>query len=227
MENNIGKIKRPEIIRNLPYRKTLNARFKNLRQELQISSNTPIILYQGSISYGRGLKVLVSAMERITHPSAVLVLLGNGILSSELKKLAEAKHVLHRVYFHSAVMPDILPEWTSEATLGISSIEPICLSYKLCLPNKLFEYIQAGLPVIVSNLPEMEKTVKENNIGEIFESGNTEDLAEKIDNILNNPHLLAKYQKMVKKAAQKFCWEKEKIRLMNIYENCLNGSKRR
>jgi glycosyltransferase involved in cell wall biosynthesis len=215
-------IGRPFVIRNMSAKTPLRAGVKKdsrlLRQALGIKEEIPIILYQGMIAKGRGLLTLVFAMTKLSHPSAVLVFLGNGALVSELRARAKSRGLESRVYFHAAVSPGILPYWTRGADLGVHPIEGICKNHRLCLPNKLFEYIQAGLPVVVTDLPEMRKIVSHYGVGEVFRDGDAEDLAAKIDSLLVNGH---KYRLASRAAANVLTWDVEKLRLIDIYKSVL------
>ena len=84
------------------------------------------------------------------------------------------------IYFHKAVSPDVLLDYTSSADFGISTIEDSCLSYRYCLPNKMFEYLMAGIPVIVSNLYEMKRLVESNMVGTVAKENTSDVLKEAI-----------------------------------------------
>ena len=100
-------------------------------------------------------------------------------------------------------------------------MEDICLNHRYALPNKLFQYIQAGLPVIVTDLPEMKRVAEEYRIGEVFPSGDYNKLAEKIDKLLSDINLLKEYHLAALNAAKELNWEKEKKRLENIFRTLI------
>ena len=215
-------IPKPVVVRNIPIASDERRIDRHvLKSALAISAEVPLVLYQGGMTKGRDLITLIKAMERIKHPTGVLVFLGNGPLVPTLKTAAHETEIQERVFFHPEVPPDELCWWTQDATLGICSIEGICLSYRLSLPNKLFEYIQAGLPVLVSDLPEMRRVVSRYGVGEIYAGGDVAELADKIDRILCDPELREKYRQAAMVAAKTLHWGIEKETLMSVYQKLL------
>ncbi|MEQ8535497.1 MAG: glycosyltransferase [Imperialibacter sp.] len=127
------------------------------REEFSISPKSRIFLYQGALFRGRGLEVLLEAFRRLDESKYSLIIMGYGPMQEHIQTQA----LLHKnIFFKQAVHPDVVLSHTSSADFGISLIENTCLSYYYCLPNKLFEYLMAGVPCIVSDLPEMRKVVE-------------------------------------------------------------------
>jgi glycosyltransferase involved in cell wall biosynthesis len=157
-------------------------------------------------------------MAQVSHPSALLVMLGDGPLLINLHDQAESLGIKDKVYFHPAVPQTYLYQWTQDATLGVSPIESLCLSYNLCLPNKLFEYIQAELPVLVTDLPEMKRLVNHYGLGEVFPDGDASTLAKKIDLMLMDASLIDRYRNAAKNAARELNWDIEKKQLFMAYD---------
>ena len=145
-------IEKATLVLNTPFYQDVKK--KNLfRENLDIKVEQNIFLYQGALTYGRGIEILLDTFKKLEAKN-VIVFMGYGPLEDLLKE--EAKKYSN-IYFHAAVSPDILLDYTSSADYGISTIEDSCLSYRYCLPNKMFEYMMAEIPLIVSNLPEMKK----------------------------------------------------------------------
>jgi len=160
-------------------------------------------------------------MGRIKHPTGVLVFLGNGPLVPRLETAAQEVGIQERVFFHPEVPPGELCWWTQDATVGICPMEATCSSHTWSLPNKLFEYIQAGLPVLVSDLPEMRRIVSCYGVGEVYAGGDVVQLADKIDRILSNPDLIEKYRQAAMVAAKTLHWGVEKETLISVYQKLL------
>jgi glycosyltransferase involved in cell wall biosynthesis len=145
-------------IRNLP-RASANAfstaRTGRLRRALQVRADDALFLYQGVMDEGRGVEFLTSAFSGLP-PQYHLAFLGYGALEEHVRR-----HVreFQNIHFHPAVPRNELREVTGDADVGLCLIEPICLSYELCLPNKLFEYVAAGVPVLGSDLPCIRETI--------------------------------------------------------------------
>lgn len=133
----------------------------DIRRRINAVEDELIFLYQGAFFEGRGLEVLVSAFLQLPM-SYRLVLLGYGRMEAVLKDQAKGADNIH---FLPPAHPDEILSYTVQADIGLCLIEDTCLSYRYCLPNKLFEYIQAGLPVLVSDLPELAGFVKRNACG--------------------------------------------------------------
>lgn len=211
----------PLVIRNVPELGSESGAFDRnpgrLRHALGLQATVPLILYQGNLSSGRGLLPLVRAMSLMQEKSAVLVLLGDGPLRPQLLAEAKAEHVENRVIHHPAVAHNELAAWTKDADIGVCAIEPICRSYYFALPNKLFEFIHAGLPVLVSDLPELRSIVEQYGVGRIARSCSAEDLAAALDAMLASDEGLQKFSLAANAAARVLNWQEESVELKRCY----------
>jgi glycosyltransferase involved in cell wall biosynthesis len=111
----------------------------------------------------------------------------------------------------------MLLNYTASADVGLALIQNTCLSYNFCMPNKLFEYAMAALPVIVSNVKEMSAFVKKNQMGTILMSNTVEAINQEIDNFLSMD--LNSLKKNVKKVALKYSWQQQEKKMKKIYQN--------
>ena len=118
------------------------------------------------------------------------------------------------IHFHSAVSPQELGKYTVCADVGLCLIEDCCLSYRYCLPNKLFEYLAAGLPTIISNLPDMARVIDNFQCGWIVEP-NSESVAAVVNGI--TPEVLAEKATAARSSRQEFTWEEEEHTLIAVY----------
>lgn len=178
-----------------------------------------IILYQGAINIGRGLEQAILAM-RYTEDTK-LIIIGDGDIKPQLKKLVEKENLQNKVEFTGRLPLEELMKHTSQADLGLSIEEDIGLNYRFALPNKLFDYIQAQVPVLVTNLPEMDAIVKKYNIGETTSSLEPEKLAKKITEALNNQDKRKRWKQNLKIAAQELTWENEEKVIHGIFSKFL------
>ncbi len=139
--------------------------------------------------------------------------MGYGALEECVKDISK-EHT--NIYFHQAVSPEVLLEYTSSADFGISIIEDKCLSYRYCLPNKMFEYFMAELPVIVSNLPEMKRLVEDNSLGVVAKENSTKGLKKAIEEavLLDQDEL----QKNIQKVKEIYNWEEQEKVLLDTYK---------
>lgn len=150
------------VVRNIPHaRPSSVVKSQLLRQMFGIRDVELLFIVQGIMDAGRGIDIIASAFSR-TKLDKHVVFLGNGSFQRELINWSTQYPNIH---YHPAVPPQNLLEFTAGADVGISLIENSCLSYYYCLPNKMFEYLLCGLPVIISDFPEMAKIVDENDCG--------------------------------------------------------------
>ena len=197
-----------EIIRNVSEIKST----KNLKQNvIKLPKNT--ILYQGALNKGRGLELMIEAMNYLDD--VVFYILGDGDIFKNLKQLTLTQNLNHKVIFLGKIDPYELPNITLQASIGISIEEDLGLNYRYALPNKLFDYIHATIPVLVSNLPEMSSIVNQYKIGEILTDRNPKAIAKTVQIMIQNSH---KYQKNLEIAKNELCWEKEEIKLINLFK---------
>jgi glycosyltransferase involved in cell wall biosynthesis len=117
------------------------------------------------------------------------------------------------VIFPGKLKPSELMNLTRQADIGLSLEEDMGLNYRYCLPNKVFDYIHAGIPVLVSQLPLLEELLTEYKIGESLKKRNPKSLATAIEKIIVNK---SDYLQELKRAAAELNWEKEKKILMEI-----------
>lgn len=200
------------VVRNVPFAKSFSANVYSER-------NQKIILYQGAVNIGRGLEQAILAMKKINR--AKLVIAGDGDIKTQLEQLVKNNFLENKVEFTGRLNIEELSLLTPQADLGLSVEEDLGLNYQYALPNKLFDYIQAQVPVLVTNLPEMAAIVKQYQIGEIIHSLDPDALAEKINNALFKENIQKIWKQNLKKAASDLVWEKEEKVLHDIFERFL------
>ncbi|PKP21519.1 MAG: glycosyl transferase group 1 [Bacteroidetes bacterium HGW-Bacteroidetes-21] len=123
----------------------------------------PLIVYQGALNMGRGLETLILSLKYSLDIH--LLMMGSGDIEQELKTIVKNNELEKRVFFTGRLMPSELKKYTIQAKLGVSLEDNMGLNYYYALPNKLFDYIHAGLPVLVSDFPEMKNIVEKFNVG--------------------------------------------------------------
>jgi glycogen(starch) synthase len=180
-----------------------------------------IALYQGQFTPDRGLDILVKATDYLL-PDVRVVLRGLGIIERELKALSVGRR---NVQFEDPVKMGKLVSVASEADVGIIPYLPTNLNNYLASPNKLFEYIQAGLPVAASNTPFMRKVILDNDIGVLFDSQDPRSIANALNSVTRED-VLRRQRANLLPAAKKYNWENESKKLLNAYESLLSPSKR-
>ena len=136
-----------------------------LRQALALPPGTPLLLYHGGFLPDRGLPELIAVLARPALAAAHLVLLGEGPLAPRLRELAAGPAVAGRVHLLAAVPPDELLPWVASADVGVMPNQPRTLNERLSTPNKLFESLAAGLPVVSSDFPERRAIILDDPAG--------------------------------------------------------------
>ncbi len=191
---------------------------RRFHEAFGLSADKKIVLLQGGLSAGRNLEGLVVAMRYVQNPVVVLVVLGDGLLLHSLQKMAQQEGLKERVYFHAAVPQNELLALTAAADAGVIPYQATCLNNYYCTPNKLFEFIAAGLPILATDLPEIRKMVQELKIGLVGDTGSPQKLAALMDDFFSDEQRFAFWKARVSVARQLICWEQEEKKLVEIYE---------
>ncbi len=208
-------------IRNVPVYRAVE-KSDRLRQYLGLSSGTHIALYQGMISRNRGLDRLVRAASFL-EPEIVIIMMGKGIgtTQTELEALIARESVADRVKIIPPVSYKELLDWTASADIGLT-IFPLdySLSIRMTQPNKLFEYLMAGLPVLSSQLDAIAEIIRTYDVGQIVTSLEPAVIAAAINAMLADRQALARMSCNALNAAKHdLNWEKESLQLVHFYEN--------
>jgi len=175
------------------------------------------IIYQGALNVGRGLELMIDAMQYL--PDASFLVVGAGDIEYELKQRVVQKNLEGRVEFKGRLLPEALTELTLKADLGVSLEEDMCLNYRYSLPNKLFDYIQCRLPVLCSALPEMSRIVDSYGVGISTSERDPEKLAAIIRYMLEE-RAGGAWMEALERAAQELCWENESPLYLELLQEC-------
>ncbi|MCK9279420.1 MAG: glycosyltransferase [Melioribacteraceae bacterium] len=201
------------VLRNIPlYQKP---QFTiNLNEMYDIPTTYKILLYQGVLIGGRGISNVIKAISQIQN--VYLLLLGDGESKSKFEEIARENKVEDRVIFAGAISQKDLINYTASADIGIALIQNISVSYYHALPNKLFEYIMAGLPVLSCPLPQMKKIVEEYNVGIIADPDNEVEVIDGIKKLIESDEVIRIYKANCNKAALELNWQKEFERAKHV-----------
>lgn len=202
-----------KVVRNVPPR--LEQKLEVDRAELGLPEDRKIILLQGAfIDHDRGSLEAIESMQYVD--GALLLIIGEGQAIPDAKALVEKLSLQDRVRFMPKMAFDELRKFTTSADLGLSLDRPDHLNYKLSLPNKIFDYIQARTPVLVSALPELKRVMDEYNIGLVAEDHDVHNLARLMQAAVNQPD--EEWGRELERAAQEFTWENEEVVLQELYK---------
>ena len=190
---------------------------RSLRQACGIPEGHRVLLYQGSLSEGRQLPQCIQAMHRIRTRNWHLVMLGDGVLRTRLERLARRGAAHERIHLMPAVPQDELLAWTASADAGLVPYVADCRNSELCTPNKLYEFIAAGLPILASDLPELRINVADRGFGMVAQLSSAMQIAQAIDAFLADPEQLSVWRRTVTRDRGEFGWAAQAERLKSVF----------
>ena len=211
------RIPAPVVVRNIPERAA--------ESEPSGASRTPdgdgrTAIYVGGLQPGRGIEQSIRAIA--IAPGVRLRLLGPAApeYRAGLEELVRSLSLEDRVELAEPVPPRELLDAVSGAGVGLALIEPVCLSYRLTLPNKLFEYALAGLPILGSDLPMIARFVDEHGLGATVDPGDPAAIAAGLGDLLE-PRRNAEHRRAAAEAAAVLDWAQEREILSGVYRDAL------
>ncbi|WP_299180338.1 glycosyltransferase [uncultured Chryseobacterium sp.] len=196
----------PVVVQNAPVRRDFL---------MEVPENKPkIILYQGVINPFRGIDKAILAMHHLNN--AVLKIVGDGPRKKEYEDLVIRENLQGKVQFLGKIKPEDLRKITITADVGISIEENGGDSYLYSLPNKILDYIQSRVPLVMADLPEMQNIRRQFEIGEIIKDHRPKNIAAAIESVLSKGR--KNYMDELEKAANVFCWENEEVKLLKVFQ---------
>lgn len=189
---------------------------ENIRKKWK-ASGKKVFIYIGTLSPKRNLLELVEIFKK--EKNAKLVIGGEGVLEKEIKqKIKETNNVL----FIGKVSEKRVPLYTLSSDVVLAIYKSNSLNNNIAgPPNKLFEAIAAGKPIITSKKGSTGKMVKELEVGLVVNANNVKEIKKTIDKITNKQKIIEKISKKSKEARKKYNWDTEKQKLIEIYDNLL------
>jgi len=206
------RIARHGVVRNIPETNEIsidNEKF-SLKRKFDLKEGDILFIYQGGIRSGRGVERLLEIFSK-ANKDRHIVFMGDGPLSAEIQQYAEINHNIH---YLPAVPPEDVLAHTTTADIGIYLMENTCLNHYYSLPNKLFEYILAGLPVIINDLPDQRSIIEQFNCGWIAAESD-----EEVIDFINNIDFeeISKKKEGSRYAQNNLSWENEANVLLEEY----------
>jgi glycosyltransferase involved in cell wall biosynthesis len=224
LRRNLG-FTRSVVVHNAPPRWTPPVPAPDLlRERLGLPPEARIALYHGGLAEVRGLRQLVEAVLRPGMDDVHLVFLGYGPLRDELAAHAADPGSGGRVHLLDAVPPDELAAWVASADVGVMPNQPATENERLSTPNKLFESMAVGLPVVSSDFPERRRIIlgdPAGPLGAVCDPTSPEAIASAIRSILDLPtaEFAALRSRILSAAHERWNWETESARLVALYED--------
>jgi glycosyltransferase involved in cell wall biosynthesis len=208
----------PLVVLNCSYRyEPAEPRERRFHDRLGLAPSCRVVLYQGGFSPGRGIEQLFDAIPSIDD--AVLVLMGYGYEEATYRERAASPELRGRVHVLPAVPPAELLDWVAAADVVAMPIQPTTLNHRLTTPNKLFEAMAAGVPVVASDLPGMAPIVRETRCGLVVDPTDPAAIAAACREILVAPpdEAAAWRQRALAAAHETYNWENQADRLFAEY----------
>ena len=191
---------------------------RHLRDELEIDASTPLVVYVGKVTSGRGIIEIVRLLTRMN--SMVLAAVGpcDETQRKSLQRTAERLGVDGRFRILPPVPFDEVVDYIRGADLGVISVEPITLSYQYCMPNKLFELAFAGVPIISNDLDDIAKFLRVHQNGEIVDFKNRPELIYKVATMIGEKGRYLTTGSVLESMRMKYSWEAQAVTLSKIYQ---------
>jgi glycosyltransferase involved in cell wall biosynthesis len=216
-----GEPRRPvEVVRNIPpldRAAALSPPAIDVRRTLNIPAHKAVLLYQGGVGPSRGLEPLIQAMGMVRH--AVLVIRGPGIehYQQSYLRLALAACAVDRVFCLPPVPSQRCVAEAQAAELGFWTLLPICKNFTYALPNKVFEYLAAGVPLVCAHHPEVAQIVEGFDVGRCFDPEDPRSIAAAVDELARDAELRRRCQANIPTALAELQAEREWAKLVSLY----------
>ncbi len=177
----------------------------------------PVLLHHGSLSAGRGIEQTVAALEHLPA-DMVLVLLGDGPLVPWIQEQRLRPELAGRLLWHPAVPLEDISSWVVDADLGVMLFEPTELNFLYATPNRLFDCIAAGVPVIASDFPEFRRIVIGYAVGAVCDPTDPRLIRDSINQLLSSKSDLAAMSDRARRASrQTLNWESQANGMLDLY----------
>lgn len=196
----------------------------SIRHEAGISSDALVLVYTGNISDGRGIQQSISYLAQYLaqdadRPDLHLSLVGavtNGF-RRQLQDQARQLGIQNRIHFHSSVPPTAVVDFIADADIALLPILPLTLSYQYAMPNKLFEALHAGLPILGAELEEMGPFILQNHLGAVYDPYSAKAFSKALDDILSHKSQTPKHRARAQLLSKRYCWEAQEDKLLALY----------
>jgi glycosyltransferase involved in cell wall biosynthesis len=200
------------VVRNVPMRMQ---QVEDSQVNIQVKPDEKVIIYQGALNLGRGIENIIDAMQYIDNVKFIIA--GGGDIENDLRERVQQKNLTDKILFTGRLPFLQLRNYTLKADLGVSLEENLGLNYYFSLPNKLFDYIQCGVPVLCSAFPETSRIIEGYKIGRTTQERDPLTLSVLIKEMLFDDNQRNIWKENLKVAACELCWENEEQVLLTMY----------
>ena len=201
-----------KVLRNVPEKSKID--LIKTKLDLNLPSDKPVVILQGSgINVDRGAEELLEAIA--LQDQFFLCVIGKGDVFKQLKERALSQDLSKKTMFIDAIPYKEMMQYTMLSDVGVTLDKPNNLNYEFSLPNKFFDYIKAGIPVVSSHLIEIRKLVEQFNCGTMTTSHDPHEILDALQYAFENR---SSFKKGIRQAKAELVWEKEVIDLINCYQ---------
>lgn len=197
---------------NIPFRLLRNMPIDDCSSEKRSSLDEKVLIYQGAVNLGRGLKLMIDSLE---FNDFRLMIVGGGDCFEDIQEYASTRPFSDRIDIVGRVPFEELKTYTRKASIGLSLEEDLGLNYRFALPNKIFDYVRCGLPSIVSDLPEMGNLVRSMGIGEVLVDRTPQGLSSLVLEVYQNRY---SYVTQIENATSQLHWDNDFDKLFKQLE---------
>lgn len=202
------------IMRNMPFKKDLIN--NKTKEDLGLPSHKRIIITQGAgINMDRGIEEAVEAMQYLSD--VCFLIIGNGDSIPQLKKRVRELTIEDSVIFKGRMPYEDMMQYTQHAALGLTLDKDSNINYRFSLPNKLFDYIHAGIPVLATKVVEVKHIIDKYQVGMFIDNHEPKHIAQQIETALEDNDLRKRWQDKLPIAASELHWGHEQKQLEEIY----------
>jgi glycosyltransferase involved in cell wall biosynthesis len=203
------------VVRNIPMARDLGE--LPSRAEIDLPTDRFILVLQGSgINMQRGAEEAVLAMREL--PDALLLLIGGGDAWPVLQRMVDEHRLHDRVRLLPRMPYEHMMRYTRHADLGLSLDKDTNLNYRYSLPNKLFDYFRAGIPVLVTDLPEVAGIVRRFDAGVVIHTADPALIVAAVRMLQADPARCAALRQRATFAAVSLSGEEEQATLKAILQ---------
>lgn len=213
-------IQKMDILYNAPRISPLKG--YDIKQQLRLDESTPLVVYVGKVTEGRGIEEVMPVIARLTNVHYACVGPCDERAKKEMLKFAAKNGIEDRFHLVPPVHFDNVVSFIQTADLGIVSVMPVTRSYYYAMPNKLFELGFARVPILINDLAEAAPIVRKYELGEVYDSENPGNLAYYITYMLKHKNIYAKNDELFKDFWRKYSWETQVKKLNSIYESLIS-----
>lgn len=192
---------------------------RNVRSDLELDNDVPLLLYVGKVTAGRGVGEFLAVLPKLRGVVFTTVGPCDDRTRAMLERQADRLGVAARFRILPAVPFEQVVDYIKGADLGIISVEPVTLSYQYCMPNKLFEMSFADVPIISNELDEIREYLEENGNGELTNFDDKSTLLYIVARMLNKKDSFKLDDKAMRALAAKYSWDAQAVKLRRIYDS--------